>query len=273
VLKNLYDEIIKNTCIFYNDLGATDTIGIFATYVYMYRNGYFSHNKQILYSSNLKDFSNMNGLDIIRGHGVCRSISSMLKDIYNEMGMKSINLDVKADLQTLKNIESLSTIDLDSTEQSHKYVKIIEIITKYIPLFNHLITMVEKDGINYILDPTNDAFLYYSKNNKLNLANNPNFSMQNYSFKVISLLHNFVEQNNNYKLRQLKEQINLPTISYTEYKRKYLESLKICLENKDLFEEFYQRNKPLIEEINTLSENQNCLVKRLIPILPIKNKK
>ena len=215
----------------------------------------------------------MNGLDIIRGHGVCRSISSMLKDIYNEMGMKSINLDVKADLQTLKNIESLSTIDLESTEQSHKYVKIIEIITKYIPLFNHLITMVEKDGINYILDPTNDAFLYYSKNNKLNLANNPKFSMQNYSFKVISLLHNFVEQNNNYKLRQLKEQINLPTISYTEYKRKYLESLKICLENKDLFEEFYQRNKPLIEEINTLSEKQNCFVKRLIPILPIKNKK
>ena len=57
-----------------------------------------------------------------------------------------------------------------------------------------------------------------------------------------------------------------PTISYEEYQKRYLETLKLCIQNEKLFQEFYHQNQKNIDEIYNLSQEQNGLIKRLIPI-------
>ena len=51
-----------------------------ALYVYLYRSGYLSVNHEFKYSNNMIDFPLLNGVDVVRGRGVCRSISSMFTD-------------------------------------------------------------------------------------------------------------------------------------------------------------------------------------------------
>lgn len=270
-LKCLYDQIIKNTGDFYKELGTTDPISIFATYVYMYRSGYFSHNKEFLYSTNMKDFAKMNGLDIIRGRGVCRSISGMLTDIYKEMGMSSYNLTVKAVTEDLEQVIELSDVKLIAEEKGKRFSKIISLTTKYLPLANHMITMVEENGRNYIFDPTNDGFLKYYNNKQLQISGKTNYFMKNYTFGIGNAILNLLGQySDGLRQKDKKEQIKLPTVSETEYEKKYLEALKICLENRELFELFYQENIFLIEGIYTISKDQNGLIRRIFPIIPNK---
>lgn len=270
-LKHLYNEIINNIGFFYNEMNITDPISIFTAYIFMYRSGYLSYDKEFTYSNNMKDFAKLHGLDIICGKGVCRSISSMLTDIYNKLGMTSYNLMVNTSIETLNNTQPLSPIKLHTEDENNILLKLTELITRHLPLANHLITTVEQNSKNYIFDPTNDCFLHYIGKNYLGVANNPNYSMKNYNFGIYGIITNSLGQfSSSINLQSQRKQIQLPTISYEEYKTKYLESLKICLKSKELFEEFYQQNKNLMEDIHSICEEQNGLIRRLIPIIPIK---
>ena len=272
-LKYLYDEVINNIGIFLKDLNIIEPISIFTTYVYMYRSGYFSYNKEFTYSTDMKDFAKLNGLDVISGKGVCRSISSMLTDIYNKLGMPSYNLMVNSSKETLNNINELCPIKLNVDNNSNKFIKFIEIITSHFPLANHLITTVEQNNKNYIFDPTNDCFLQYTDKNRLGLANNTIYSMTNYTFGLSGIIANSLGQfSNDISLKNKRGQLQLSTITNEEYEKKYLEALKTCLENKELFEEFHQNNKTLIDDIYVICKEQNGLIKRLIPIIPNKTK-
>lgn len=270
-MKMLYENIIKNTKEFYSGIGLKNPVEIFAMYVYMYRKGYFSHDKRFVYSSDMKDFSRLLGVDVIRGKGVCRSISSMLTDIYREMGLNSYNLYVKTDTETILQLEHLCSEALPKEESSKHLVKIVMLLTKFIPIGNHLITMTEYEGQGYKLDPTNDGMLYKGVERKLLLANNPNYHMKNYPlyplfYSILGML------NEGFDLRNQSKMLNLPSISDSEYRTIYLNTLKICLENEDLFEQFYQTNKEIIDEIYGISKEQNDLIRRLIPIIPKKKK-
>lgn len=272
-LKCMYDEIIYNTSKFYKEFGMEDPISIFATYVYMYRSGYFSYEKKFLYSNNMKDFAKLSGLDVVRGKGVCRSISSMLTDIYNEMDMSSYNLTVNTSSEDIKRLKKLNYVQLESESESKNFVKFVGIITKYFPLANHLITMVEKDGKNYIFDPTNDGLLRCYNSFLLQVNEKEEFFMKNYSFGLSNFMFNiFGQYSDGINVIAKSKQLSLPTVSDKEYEEMYLKTLKLCLENKDIFESFYQNNKYLIEQIYSLSENQSGLIKRLIPIIPNKKK-
>lgn len=267
-LKSMYDEITYNTADFYKTIELSEPVSIFATYVYMYRKGYFSHNRQFLYSQNMKDFAKLNGIDVIRGTGVCRSIASFLTDIYNEMDMNSYNIPVCARTQQLKKMKELSIIPLEIEKNESLFLKILSPIVKYTPTTNHLITMVEHDNQNYIFDPTNDGFLQQRNIFKISIPSDEDVCIRNYTFGLINTLHNalgvFPDGINMLKKYQ---QINKPTISIKEYEKRYLQALKLCLENDKLFQEFFTKNEKLIEQIYTISEQQSSMIKRLIPII------
>lgn len=267
-LKSMYDEILNNTAILYKSIDLSEPVSIFATYVYMYRKGYFSHNQKFLYSSNMKDFAKLNGIDVIRGTGVCRSIASFLTDIYNQMNMNSYNMPVNVQVEILKKMKELSIITLESDEDAKKFVKIITMLTKYIKIPNHMITMVEHNDKNYIFDPTNDAFLQYYNPFKISIPTEENLFIKNTTFSLVNIIQNLMGiYPDGINIPKKINQIKKSTISYDEYEKIYLETLKNCLENDKLFQEFYNSNKNLINQIYDLSEQQPNMIKRLIPII------
>lgn len=273
-LRNLYGEVIKNTCEFYQKLGISDSpIKIFAMYVYMYRSGYFSYNNYFEYSTNMKDFAGLQGVDVILGSGVCRSISSMLKDIFKNLGYESYNLTIKASKNSITKLQNFSNIALKKNIKSKKFVKIVDILTKNIPIANHAITMVKKDDKNYIFDSTNDGFLYKGKNNRILTFADQNVYMKNYFLEsfFINILGVYRDGINIFKQRK---QLNMSTVDEEYYKKEYLETLNLCILNEDLFKKFYDKNKTLIDNIYDISKQQNGMVRRLVPIIPnIKLKK
>ena len=66
-LNELYKEVITSTGHLIKKFEFNDPISIFAVYIYMYRSGYLSNDKCFEYSTNMKDFSRLFGLDVIRG--------------------------------------------------------------------------------------------------------------------------------------------------------------------------------------------------------------
>ena len=272
-LKSRYDEIINNTSNFYKSIELLEPVSIFATYVYMYRSGYFSHNQKFRYSFNMLDLAKLSGMDVIRGTGVCRSISSLLTDIYTQMGLTSYNLAVSVTKEKLSKMEELNPISLEKElKEDSKLEKIILFLAKYLPTSNHLITTVEHNGINYIFDPTNDGFLQNINSTKIAIASDPNTEIRNYTIGIVNAMHNLLGQYpDGINLVKKYYTLTKPTISYEEYQKRYLETLKLCIQNEKLFQEFYYQNQKNIDEIYTISQHQSDLIKRLIP-LNIKNK-
>jgi len=267
-LKSRYDEIINNTSVFYKSIELSEPVSIFATYVYMYRSGYFSHNQKFRYSFNMLDLAKLNGLDVIRGTGVCRSISSLLTDIYTQMGLTSYNLAVSVTKEKLSKMEELNPIPLEKElKKDSKLEKLILLLAKYLPSSNHLITTVEHNNLNYIFDPTNDGFLQNKNATKIAIASDSNIEIRNYTIGIINTFHNLLGQYpDGINLVKKYHTLTKPTISNEEYKRRYLKTLKLCIQNEKLFQEFYYQNQKNIDEIHNLSQNQSGLIKRTFPI-------
>ena len=267
-LKSRYDQIINNTSEFYESIGLLEPVSIFATYVYMYRSGYFSHNQKFRYSFNMLDLAKLSGMDVIRGTGVCRSISSLLTDIYNQMGMTSYNLAVSVTKEKLSKMKELNPISLEEElKEDSKLEKIILLLAKYLPSSNHLITTVEHNNINYIFDPTNDGFLQNVNATKIAIASDLNTEIKNSTLGIVNVFHNILGQySDGINLIKKYNTLTKPTITYEEYQKRYFETLKLCIQNEKLFQEFHYKNQKNIDEIYTISQHQNDLIKRLIPL-------
>lgn len=261
-MKEIYSEIIKNTTKLYKDVDMNNPVSIFATYIYMYRSGLFSYNKEFRYNFDMKDFANLNGIDVIRGKGVCRSISSMLTDIYKEMDFNSNNLCVH---MTNGGGIKLNPIELVADEINYDNL-ILKIISNGKLFANHQINMVQHDNYNYILDPTNDFFLI-NNNNKLMLNDNNYMTIDNF-FNCFQKVFNGLT--NQYSFLTDKKKLSMNTISREEYKVLYLKAIDFCLKNKLLLEDFFLNNVNLINDIYAISEEQHNLIKRKLAILPRK---
>ena len=259
-LEKLYNEVIKNTADLMKKLGTTEPISSFATFMYMYRNGYLSLNKKYNYSTKMKDFGNIQGIDVIRGLGVCRSIASFYSDVCDELGMNASVITVNAK-DAIPQIEKLCPKDKPIPDNKTKlFVKFIKIFTKAVPTSNHAITTVEQGGINYILDAMNDGFLKKGEKNELYVANNEDYYMK--LNLPITELNRIVLNTKIKKLKALKNQISKQSIKYDEYKTKYLETLEVVENNKEEIENFYINNKHLYEEISEKSEKHGGILSR-----------
>lgn len=253
-----YQVFIKNVTNFMQSLGIKDVTDIFACYVYMYRQGYFSYNHYFEYNPDLKDLPCLNGLDVILGKGVCRSIAAMLFDIYKSFGYKTDFLAVKTNGEVSSHLQKLSPVKLiKNVKKNNIFYKIsASAITA-----NHLILGVS-DGENiYILDPTGDGMMYV--NGQKFLVPNSAYFMKNCKFNIwFARLFEMYQKGN-----LTKDDYHLPSLPDDVYREGYLHTLKICRENQSNMAIFSNDNEELYNLIYNLGNRQSNLVQRVIPVL------
>lgn len=269
-IKNLYNNIITNLANFLKEQNITDPVEIFTVYQFMYRNGYLSYNHNFNYDIDMKDLSKLNGVDVVRGTGVCRSISSFLTDLYKEMGYDSCNLLVNANRTVLNNIDRQGNYPKwKINKKTSGFVKTISKLSGVIPMSNHLITLVEKDGKTYVFDPTNDAFLIKGKNNELILPHQKDGRMKISYF--VNCVHKILGQTGALKSKtQIEEHLQNPTIDYETYTEIYKNTLIYIRNNISLFQQFYENNNSLYLELFQKINVQSGLISRLYPELNFK---
>lgn len=270
-MEELYNKIVLNFTNFLKENNITEPIEVFVVYQYMYRNGFLSFNQNFNYDTNMKDFYKLTGADVVRGKGVCRSISSFLTDIYRNLGYDASNLLVNVNRKTLNNIERLGNYEkFKINKKTNNFVKIVSGFTKILKMPNHLITSVEKDGKVYIFDPINDGFLKKGKYNNLILASDVNYKMK-LSY-ITNSLQNILKQINNVKSpHTLNKHLSLETINYDEYKKIYLNTLNFVKENTNIFSKFCIENYELYEDLFNEMEKNSSMLERLFPELKIFN--
>lgn len=266
-IKTNYDEVIRRTDNLMQQFELYDPIEVFAMYVYMYRKGYLSYNKKFTYDSSMKDFARMNGVDVVRGTGVCRSISGFLTDLYKSSGYYSAqNLVVRTNKEAVKSLTNLSSISIESSVKGSRFSSTVSSLTSLFCLPNHQITLVSNGIHSYVLDPTNDGMLLTKGVKKL-IPGEDKKGHMNVSL-VLSLceaLYGECNSVNDYlcSLRNLY----IPQIDESEYRRVYLETLKLCRENEDVLEMFYNDNKDIYADIVEKSNVLPDFIQRKMPLI------
>lgn len=266
-IKKLYNQFITNVSDFSKKLNFNDPVSLFTMYQFMYRNGYVSKDNKSKYDIDMKDFSSLNGVDVIRGTGVCRSYASFLTDLFNERGMYSSNLLVNTTKDVLLNGDHLGNYPTrEHSEQTKKMVDIVMKYTNMTGISNHVVTLVADEDNSFVFDPTNDLFLVKGENNRLLLAND-----QDYFMRISPTMYRFhyllKSMNHLDKYSSVEEKLELPTVPYRVYRRMYLDALQKCKRNIEGFKDFYLTNQSLIEDITNLSNEQDGLIKRICPII------
>ena len=157
-LEDVYREFISRIGDFFRNNGIVDVIEILSVYSYFIKNGYLSYDKKFVYKKTLDDCIYMLGSNVVSGFGVCRHITSMLTDIYKELGYDSYNISMI--FEKSKSFSKQSFLAIKERK------KICECIKKYIYIllcggyYNHLVTLVNNDSGSLIVDPTNDIISY-----------------------------------------------------------------------------------------------------------------
>lgn len=261
-IKYMYDEVINNFSKFMKDIDKNDVIEIFAIYIYMYRKGYLSSGHYFEYNTKMKDLPRLMGVDVIRGSGVCRSVASMLSDIYNKMSITSDTLIVNTTKDTIQSLKKLSPASLNKSIKGKKFAKIIGNLTKYGFVANHLITAVKKDGRIYILDPTNDGILYKrGKNTFYPYDDNINMMKYNIVFSKYQQLIGLFSKD------RLKKDLDNESINQQEYYDIYISTINFINNNIDYFEQFYHDNFYLYNDIYKASDCVHSYIKRIVPTI------
>lgn len=265
-LSTLYNEALDRTSNLIKQFALDEPISVFAMYVYLYRNGYLSHNHQFTYSFGLKDMPGIIGTDVIGGSGVCRSISAFLTDLYQKLGYSSANLTVYTQSATCKSLEHLCPTELAKQQNAGKIVKVISALTGTIRIGNHMITDVTDGKRNYVLDPTNDGILYAEGSNLI-VPNNPALFMKYKPF-TLGFNRTLGQVNDSMSLTDIKTNLQRPSIDIEEYRKIYLETLKLVRDNQDILDQFYQESAELYADVENILHNQNNVIKRKLPIIP-----
>lgn len=275
-IRKLYQEFICNYNKMNKDFGFNEPISIYAMYHYMYTNGYLSYDKSFEFLN--KECNNIRlllGADVICGRAVCRHITSMLTDILNDNGIKSLNVScytpslglevVPVSFEEYSRERNISLICkyIPSTEERRETVNNILFLESegvYLNVClkrldekkddggtsNHAITYSYYDDMSYYLDPTQFRMYRLQENSKCNLYDEFGDDV------VISYDHiRRLNDRSNKKVYGIRNKAFKYSDSVSlEEEREILEFVrKICLDNKDVFESFYRNNHDLYGEI------------------------
>ncbi len=272
-IENTYNFIVSRVAELMEVLGIQDDpVKVFAMFVYLYRSGYLSYNKEFYYSTDMKDMSSLNGVDVVRGTGVCRSISSMFTDVCQCLDYTAANLSVNVKNGVLGKQEGLSTVSLKDKDDGKKFARFIGKITSIIPLGNHLVTFVSTEDKALVFDPTNDVIMNMDSFRKYSLANDTGAKMTYSCFSNIvpSILGQIDLEVNVFGLNKASKKDN---VQYEDFCSTYKEVLELIKDNEDIFEVFYESNLDLYKKIYDLTELQHGLIKRVVPFIPGKKRK
>ncbi len=271
-IKMTYNEVIKNAADLFKVVEVDkNPVKSFALYVYLYRKGYFSYAHQFMYSFSCKDLSLLTGADIVSGKGVCRSISSMFTDICNQNGMEATNIPVKVNPKKFNDKITLCPIELkyeNGNTLGESFGNILSFLAPYLPLGNHVTSHILYNGLKYDFDPTNDILLTEQYGKLFVSDSKKSYVTHDRIFGFVPYLLGQIDFNVKgiIGLRDIK----LQTITHDEYIKAYRETLEMIKDNLDLFEKFYYDNKDKYYEIASTANNQHSMIKRYLPILPIK---
>lgn len=277
-IRELYQEFIKN----YNKLNKifdlNDPIQINTMFSYLLYEGYLSKDKEFEFSSKqARDITNLIGANIITGKGVCCHISSMLTDIMNDYGIQSkqlgvyskhydININILEEPKYTKEELMIWCRTHIADENTYSFItklidKLIDEMKKNVELSyvitdeknpvkrkigNHAISVAFKDGKTYFLDPTQSRIYRLTEDNKDILYDD---ECDNIPIRTISTLI-LNEKKDFYTLKQLLSK-HCQYISKEEEKDMIKKTLEICNGNMDIFEQFYNQNSELYNDISS----------------------
>lgn len=266
----MYSEVINNITSFYKKMEIEDITSIFAVYIYMYRKGYLSQNHNFEYNAVASKFSKTFSMGTVTGKGVSCHIVNMLSDIYNKMDFNSDSLlvqyiipDISKNTSNYKNhnnIENLLPVELKKAIKRINLAEKSNELLHNIPLPNHLITEVS-NGINTcVLDPTNDLYLHSRGINIFSPGyGDHSYMARNASIDKLIRLYGVLPTK---KISSKDDQ--LPPILWNEYAENYEKTINKILDNISYFDEFYDENKKLYNDITNIAFDKKILIKNNI---------
>lgn len=209
-IKKLYQEFINNYTKLNETFELDNPIKIYTMFTYLYSNGYLSQSKSFEFSGEgVKDMTPIMGANVLVGKGVCRHVSTLFADILH-------NQDI--------DVSQLICIMHDKGFLERTFG-------------NHTICLVQKDGVNYFLDPTNMCIL----------------KMEDGILYEQSIPLKVKKKNIMYKALKYSTPKNFDDgdILPKEDEKKFIfETKNICKNNIDIFENFYNENKDLYVDIS-----------------------
>lgn len=246
LINTICDEIINNIVKFANILEVKNPLDAFYFFCEMYNNGYLSYdlnNKHFMKFPYYKDFELRSALTL-NGHGVCRHISTFLKEFYKKLGyesdvvygfMKEINAD------DFRRINELPANDKDvaktiaKTISNLKDIKLNLLFSKFRYL-NHAVTRVNFDDMTLLTDASNSMMLF------------PKLKDVFYSSPSFELLFILDEDA---KKKEIEEKYEY---NYEKLLFQILESALKYKREKDLFKNFHKDNLDMLEEAESLTQ-------------------
>lgn len=261
-ITNLYNEFINNYAKFNNTLELNHPLEIYTLYNYMLKHGYLSNENYFSYGCReCKDIKSLLGVNIIAGEGVCRHISSTLNDIYTKLDLNAstatayMNQEqmtymlLKANLSEFEKQLKNSTEKEDQIMLEEAITKLKEIKTNNKPKFtikqknaNHMINLVSKDNIGYIIDPTNEQI------HKKIIVPHEEDILKSYVASSKGAILKLTKEKGNYE--QKRNILLLPNSTNEEDKKIISNTNSICFRNIDMLKRFRDENKELYSEIN-----------------------
>ena len=275
-IKKSYQEFINDYLLLNEAFDLKDPIEISTMFYYLVCSGYLSKDKSFTSSTkDCKDIKDVFGAEIFKGNAVCRHIAAMLSDILNNDGIYSNLVGVYYDqneniisnesrkklLSSIKeNFKNLHGREVTNADLNVIYLKLFQELSdmtdpdvkmvdprskKDQKNGNHAITFAFKDGKSYYLDATCGRVLRLSERYDDNLYDGAGkYLIKEESSKIL---------NSNIKYNEIIDRLNANKydfVSCEEEDEMVNKTNKICKENKDVFEQFYNNNKELYEDVS-----------------------
>lgn len=165
-----YYNIIKKTKELLREINLLSPVEISVIYEYLLWNGYFSKEKNLVYSvSNRKNLFGILGADIMRGKSVCLNNASMLTDLLNECDIEAYSIGCMA--RSFKNtkLEYQPDIKRNIVNSSIKDMITQQIVhmLHFDKIGNHAVTCFKNGETYSVCDPTSLAFLNFNDMRKM----------------------------------------------------------------------------------------------------------
>lgn len=230
-IKELYEEFIVN----YNKLNKLfdlkNPIQVYSMFDYLLCNGFLSKDKDFKFSSTgSKDITDLPGIDVILGRAVCRHIAPMLCDILNNYGIDAC------------------TFHGYSSGYGDKILSPSDLLGKV--LGNHVITFAYQDGKCYYLDSTNSVIYRASDTRRKTLC----CDSGEFSSRMFSLM---VDPSRRDCYAKLKRDLLGQSSALSEDEEQLLDAstLDTCMNNLDVFDQFYRENSELYDDISSIASS------------------
>ena len=232
--EKMYNNQAKKISSLMDELKLDNVHELFYVFCYLLHNGYFSIDKNYIYSTNITSEQ----FAIFLGSGCCRHDAKLLKEVL--YFLKSENHKEEDCSVFLYNIKRKKVMDVDAREKEHQKSKEkLKLFNTSLYLPNHKVTLVYQNGL-FLLDSTNlvEAQIINKKNS---------FSIHCPYGKYLLRKDSFLKQ----EIRDFCRFISMEgeKLESEDLEKYYEIAREICIKNKSLFDDFYNDSKKNYEDI------------------------